>query len=47
MVQILVHVRPADRWNKKHFELLDCDTNTLIADVKKQVPIDPRLGLTS
>ena len=37
MVQILVHVRPADSWQKKHFELLDCDTHTLIAEIKKQV----------
>ena len=37
MVQILVHVRPADSWQKKHFELLDCNTHTLIAEIKKQV----------
>ena len=37
MVQILVHIRPADRWNKKHFELLDCDCHTQITEIKKQV----------
>ena len=35
-VQILVHVRPADRWNRKRFELLECAPDTLVSEVKRQ-----------
>lgn len=33
-VQILVHVRPADRPGAPHFELLECEQETSIAEVK-------------
>ena len=33
-VQILVHVRPADRPGAPHFELLECQKDTRIAEIK-------------
>lgn len=37
MVQILVHVRPADRGEYKHFESFQCQASTSIVELKQQV----------
>ncbi len=37
-VQVLVHIRPADRAGKSHFELLEVETHTGILQLKQQVP---------
>ncbi|KAK9831514.1 hypothetical protein WJX81_004678 [Elliptochloris bilobata] len=34
MVQILVHIRPADRPGAPHFELLECRKETSIGEIK-------------
>ncbi|KAK9828972.1 hypothetical protein WJX72_003146 [[Myrmecia] bisecta] len=37
MVQILVHVRPADKAGKRHFELLECTPESQICSIKQQI----------
>lgn len=36
-MQVLVHVRPADTHQNRHYELLSCKTSTSIKEVKEQV----------
>ena len=38
-VQVLIHVRPADRGGNAHFELLDLETHSSVLQVKQQVAL--------
>ncbi|KAK9917120.1 hypothetical protein WJX75_001067 [Coccomyxa subellipsoidea] len=44
MVQVLIHVRPADRPGEKCYELVDCGIDTSIKELKQKVE---EIGSTS